>query len=67
MAYGQNELKGISLGYTGSLDQLKNILSNEKIFGVNLYEVGLADLTLKYFKSMIAAPGAVRKTLHEFA
>ena len=67
LEYGQNELKGISLGYTGSLDQLKNILSNEKIFGVNLYEVGLADLTLKYFKSMIAAPGAVRKTLHEFA
>lgn len=67
LEYGQEQVKGISLGYSGSLDQLKNILSNEKIFGVNLYEVGLADITLKYFKSMIEGVGSVRKTLQEFA
>lgn len=66
LEYGQNEVKGITLGYSGSLDQLKGILSNEKIFGVNLYDYGLADLTLNYFKKMIAGSGAVRKTLHEF-
>ena len=63
LAYAQNELKGITLGYTGSLDQLKGILSNEKIFGVNLYEAGLADVVLEDFKSMIAGPGAVRATI----
>ncbi len=67
LEYGQNAVKGITLGYDGSLEQLKDILSNEKIFGVNLYQVGLADLTLDYFKRMIAGVGAVRKTLKEFA
>ena len=51
------------LGYTGSLEQLKDILSNQKIFGVNLYETGLADLVIEDFRSMIAGPGAVRATL----
>ena len=63
LEYAKEAVKGISLGYTGSLDQLKDILSNQKIFGVNLYEAGLADLVLEYFRSMIAAPGAVRETL----
>ena len=61
--YAREALSGITLGYTGSLDQLHEILSNQKIFGVNLYDVGLADLVLEYFKSMIAGPGAVRATL----
>ena len=63
LGYAKDALKGIELGYTGSLDQLKDILSNQKIFGVNLYETGLADLVIEYFRSMIAAPGAVRATL----
>lgn len=63
LAYAQDAVKSIGLGYTGSLDQLHDILSNQKIFGVNLYEVGLADLVIEYFRSMIAAPGAVRATL----
>ena len=63
LAYAQDAVKGIGLGYTGSLDQLHDILSNQKIFGVDLYEVGLADLVIEYFRSMIAAPGAVRATL----
>ena len=63
LSYAQDAVKGITLGYRGSLDQLKEILSNQKIFGVDLYEAGLADLVLDYFKSMIAAPGAVRTTL----
>ena len=63
LEYAKEAVKGITLGYTGSLDQLKDILSNQKIFGVNLYDAGLADLVLEYFRSMIAAPGAVRETL----
>ena len=63
LAYAKEALSGIGLGYTGSLEQLKDILSNQKIFGVNLYETGLADLVIEYFRSMIAGPGAVRATL----
>ena len=65
LSYAQEAVKGITLGYTGSLDQLKDILSNQKIFGVDLYEAGLADLVLEYFRSMIAGPGAVRATIEK--
>ena len=65
LAYAKDALKGIGLGYIGSLDQLREILSNQKIFGVDLYEAGLADKVLGYFASMIKGPGAVRETLHK--
>ena len=65
LSYAQDAVKGITLGYEGSLDQLKPILSNQKIFGVDLYEAGLADLVLDYFRSMIAEKGAVRTTLEK--
>ncbi|WP_283680257.1 mannitol dehydrogenase family protein [Lentilactobacillus sp. Marseille-Q4993] len=42
---------------------LKDILSNERIFGHNLYEVGLGEKVEEYFKSQISGKGAVRKTL----
>ena len=63
LGYAKEALRGITLGYTGRLDQLNEILSNQKIFGVNLFDAGLADLVLDYFRSMIAGPGAVRATL----
>ena len=44
-------------------DQLKPILSNEQIFGLDLYKVGLAEKIIGYFKEMIASPGATRKAL----
>ncbi len=65
LGYAQDALKGITLGYTGSLDQVKEVLSNQKIFGVDLNEAGLGDLVLSYFKEMIAAPGKVREVLHK--
>lgn len=42
---------------------LRPILENEKIFGVNLYQVGLADLVCEYFMEMLKGRGAVRRTL----
>ncbi len=45
---------------------LKPILTNKKIFGVDLYEVGLANLVCKYFSEMIASEGAVRATLKKY-
>lgn len=46
-------------------DSLRPILSSERIFAVSLYEAGLADKTIEFFKRLIAGPGAVRKTLEE--
>ena len=44
---------------------VKPLLENEKIFGVNLYDIGLADSVLSYFKDLIKDKGAVRDTLHK--
>ena len=43
---------------------LEPVLSDERIMGVNLYTVGLADQVEANFKKLIAGPGAVRKELH---
>lgn len=61
----QETLSGFYLGYKGSLDSLDEILSIDKIFGVNLIEAGLADSVKNYFGKMIAGPVAVRATIHE--
>ena len=57
---------GIKLGEETDLSVLRPILENAAIFGVNLYEVGLAELVTQYFKEMIAGPGAVRATLEKY-
>lgn len=45
---------------------LKPVFENEKIFGVNLYEVGMADKVCGYFKELISGTGAVRATLKKY-
>ena len=45
---------------------LRPMLSDEEAFGVNLYEVGMADQVVKYFKEMITHKGAVRDTLDKY-
>ena len=58
-------LSGITLEQTGTLsEKLKPILSNPAFFGVNLYEVGLAEKVEAFFAQMLEGPGAVRRTLH---
>lgn len=60
-------LEGIEVGkpetYTG---QLKGILSNENIFGINLYEAGLGEKIEEMFLEEIAGVGAVRATLKKY-
>ena len=46
--------------------KVKPLLENEKIFGVNLYEAGMAEPVCSYFAEMIAGPGAVRSTLEKY-
>lgn len=45
-------------------EHLRPILSNRKIFGVDLYEVGLGEKVEGFFKELIVGPGAVRTVLH---
>ena len=44
---------------------LRPILSNEKIFGSNLYNLGLGEKIEAYFAEMISGNGAVRQTLEK--
>lgn len=60
-------LAGFKLGEgVKSAGTLKPILENTEIFGVNLYEIGMADKVCQYFEEMIAGPGAVRATLEKY-
>ena len=60
-------LEGIEVGkpetYTG---QLKSILSNANIFGIDLYQAGIGDKIEEMFKEEIAGPGGVRATLKKY-
>jgi fructuronate reductase len=63
----QAQLSGIRFGDPGSLDgQLKNLLSNPIIFGVDLYEAGLAGKVEGMLRELLEGPGAVRKTLVKY-
>jgi fructuronate reductase len=60
-------LEGVSPGDPASAaGKLKPILSNEKIFAVNLYHVGLGQKIEAYFGELLAGKGAVRKTLQKY-
>jgi len=48
------------------LSGLDALLSNEKIFGVNLIEIGMADTVKAYFEELSAGVGAVTKTLEKY-
>ncbi len=61
------ELKGIEFGKPESYKgQLKSILSNENIFGIDLYKAGIGELIEEIFVKEIAGAGAVRATLKEY-
>jgi fructuronate reductase len=60
-------VEDIKLGETRSFHkELEPILSNEKIFGVDLYEAGLGTLVEDYFAELVQDHGAVRRTLHKY-
>jgi fructuronate reductase len=60
-------ISGIELGDRESVgDSLKPILSNENLFGLNLYDVGLGEKIEDYFKEMISGENAVRSTLQKY-
>ena len=58
---------GINLGDKGPFDEkLKSLLSDASIFGVDLFEVGLANKVLGYFEELLQGPGAIRATLKKY-
>ena len=59
-------LKGVDFGNPASATGcLVPILSNERLFGRNLYEIGLGQKTEQYFAAMITGKQAVRNVLRE--
>ncbi len=70
LSMAQGYVKGFRLGEAVTAEEaeekLEGILTNEKIFGVNLKEAGLADRVVGYFLELIAGPGAVRSTLKKY-
>lgn len=60
-------LAGVKVGTPETCtDQLRPILSNAAIFGVDLYQAGLGEKTEAAFRAMLAGPGAVRTTLRRY-
>lgn len=63
----RGQLAGIEVGRPESLaDQLRPILSNVNIFGVNLYEACLGEKIEGMLREELAGFGAVRKTLQKY-
>jgi len=63
----QGHVRNISLGDKGPFtEMLRPILSDSKIFGVNLYEHNLASKVEGMFGELVAGKGAVRKTLDKY-
>ncbi len=63
----KNCVAGIVLGDPNSVgNKLVSILSNERLFAVNLYEIGMGRKIEEIFKSLIKGKGAVRSTLKEY-
>jgi fructuronate reductase len=60
-------LAGIRPGQQGPFHrELEPILSDRRIFAVNLYEAGLGERIESYFEELMAGPGAVAATLKKY-
>ena len=61
------QLSGVEVGKPESYQgQLKNILSNANIFGVDLYQAGIGSRVEEMFVEELAGPGAVRAVLKKY-
>lgn len=59
-------IKELKLGEESDVHRiLKPLLSDEQIFGINVYDAGLGELVESYVKEMTAGPGAVRNLLNK--
>ena len=68
LTYAQEFVKDFKLGQNITaaevLKAVKPLLSNEKIFGVDLVKLGMAELVCGYFVKLISVIGAVRNCFY---
>ena len=63
----QAALSSVVFGTPESLtDQLHPILSNEKVFFIDLYKAGLGEKIEGMFREMIAGKGSTKATIHKY-
>lgn len=63
----QEQFKDIVVGKPETLkEQLKPILSNERLFYTDLYKDGVGEKIENMFREMIAGSGAVKATIHKY-
>ena len=63
----QEQFKDIVVGKPETLkEQLKPILSNERLFYTDLYKDGVGEKIENMFREMIAGLGAVKATIHKY-
>ena len=63
----QAALSSVVFGNPESLtDQLHPILSNEKVFFIDLYKAGLGEKIEGMFREMIAGKGSTKATIHKY-
>ena len=63
LEYARNELKNVGIGKKVEAEEIKSLLENESIFGVDLIKTGLADIVVKDLNSLLKGKGDVRETL----
>ncbi|HHV09157.1 MAG TPA: mannitol dehydrogenase family protein [Clostridiales bacterium] len=56
----------LKLGDKADIGRLKPLLENAGIFGVNLYDVEMAETVVGYLNEMLSGPGAVRAALKKY-
>ena len=63
----QEQLKDIVVGQPETFtDQLRPILSNERLFFIDLYKAGIGEKVENMFREMIVGPGAIKATIHKY-
>ena len=60
------QMAKLKLGDAEAEEIIKPIMQNASIFGVNLYEAGIAEKVCGYFVELNAGEGAVRRTLKKY-
>ena len=60
-------VKGLSFQQDSGVEEaVKPLLTDAKIWGVDLYEIGMAETVIAYLEEMLAGVGAIRATLKKY-
>ena len=60
-------VKNLKIGTNVNIEEtIRPLLKNDKIWGVNLYDVNMVALIVQYLDEMLQGQGAVRNTLKKY-